>query len=276
MLTTSNYSRIESRVRRRVIIPAILMAGLAPAMLSPAPVVAQLLPEDEEYHRDYIYGAPEAPSDAWVLTSGGRLYDNWAKTLGLEAPQDTHPSYPQAGSQTGPGTWRCKECHGWDYKGVDGQYGSGSHFSGVGGLRDWVAAEPASIVAAIRDGTHGYTEEMIPADAADRLAWFVSTGQHDTDAYIDFDTGEVRGDLARGGEIFQTICAACHGFEGTALNWGDADEPGYIGTESQANPWEVLHKIRNGHPGVEMVSLRAFDMQTAVDVLAYARTLPAE
>ncbi len=242
------------------------------------PSVAQpLLPEDEEYHRDFIYGVPEEPTNAWVLTSGGRLYDNWANTLGVDAPGETHPSYPAAGTQSGPGTWRCKECHGWDYKGSDGAYGSGSHFSGIGGIREWVAAEPATIVAIIRDATHRYTEAMIPADAAERLAWFVSTGQHDTDAYINPDTGDVSaGDLVRGAEVFQTICASCHGFEGSALDWGDPGEPGYIGTESQANPWEVLHKIRNGHPGEEMVSLRAFDMQVAVDLLAYARTLPAE
>jgi hypothetical protein len=47
-----------------------------------------------------------------------------------------------------------------------------------------------------------------------------------------------------------------------------------VGTESNANPWEVFFKIRHGHPGVEMVSLAAFSHQDAADVLAYAKTLP--
>jgi thiosulfate dehydrogenase len=53
-------------------------------------------------------------------------------------------------------------------------------------------------------------------------------------------------------------------------------KPGYVGTEASANPWEVLHKIRNGHPGVEMISLAAFPLQVSLDVLAYTRTLPEE
>jgi mono/diheme cytochrome c family protein len=76
--------------------------------------------------------------------------------------------------------------------------------------------------------------------------------------------------------VFQTTCAACHGFDGRALDWGDADEPGHVGTEANANPWETLHKIRNGHPGVEMISLRAFDIGISADLLAYTRTLPVK
>jgi thiosulfate dehydrogenase len=34
----------------------------------------------------------------------------------MDEPQGTHPSYPKAGKKTGAGTWRCKECHGWDYE----------------------------------------------------------------------------------------------------------------------------------------------------------------
>ena len=148
----------------------VLAAALAVAAMAATPSVAQLLRTDEAYHRDYIYGVPDAPSDGWVQSSGGRLYDNWAGTLGFDAPEGTHPAYPAAGSQSGPDTWRCKECHGWDYKGADGKYGGGSHFSGIVGLRDQVAADPGAIVAILRDATHRYTEAMIPPDAAERLA----------------------------------------------------------------------------------------------------------
>ena len=165
----------------------------------------------------------------------------------------------------------------WDYRGAAGKYGGGSHATGIVGVQGLIGAEPDTIVRFIRDSTHQFSEAMIPADAAMRLARFVSAGQHDTDAYIDVDTGAVTaGDAGRGAPVYQTVCAACHGFDGRSLDWGSVDEPGFVGTEAQANPWEVLHKIRNGHPGVEMVSLRALDMQIAVDVLAYARTLPAK
>jgi len=40
----------------------------------------------------------------------------------------TSPLWATQSSNTrsGKDTWRCKECHGWDYMGVDGAYGSGS------------------------------------------------------------------------------------------------------------------------------------------------------
>jgi len=47
-----------------------------------------------------------------------------------------------------------------------------------------------------------------------------------------------------------------------------------VGTEANANPWEVFFDIRHGHPGVEMVSLAAFSMEDAANVLAYAKALP--
>ena len=76
------------------------------------------------------------------------------------------------------------------------------------------------------------------------------------------------------GQAQYAVCAACHGYQGTQLDWGDEGDPAYVGTESNANPWEVLHKIRNGHPGVEMIAGRPFGMDAAVDILTYTRTLP--
>ena len=76
--------------------------------------------------------------------------------------------------------------------------------------------------------------------------------------------------------IFQNICAACQGYDGRALDWDDSDEHGYVGTEANANPWEVFFKIPHGHPGQEMVSLAAFGLQDAADVLSYVKTLPQD
>ena len=135
--------------------------------------------------------------------------------------------------------------------------------------------DPAAIQKVIMAGFHGFTYDMIPEEAMVRLATFVSRGQVDAAAYIAADKS-VKGDAGRGRGIFQNTCAACHGFDGKALNWGSEEKPGYVGTEAKANPWEVLHKIRAGHPGVEMPSLMAWPLQDAVDVLAYTRTLPAK
>ena len=66
------------------------------------------------------------------MSSGGRLYDNWMNTTGADDVEDTHPSWPASNtSKSGSVTWRCKSCHGWDYKGAAGKYGSGSYYTGI-------------------------------------------------------------------------------------------------------------------------------------------------
>ncbi len=232
--------------------------------------------EDEEYHRDYIFGAPASPSEAWTIMSGGRIYDNWYATLDKDKPAATHPLWPASNTkQSGATTWRCKSCHGWDFRGKDGKYATGSYQTGIKGIRGMAGADPAKIVAILRSPVHGYTTDMIPDEAAMRLGVFVGKGQYDITKWVS-DKGDVKGGPEKGKPVFQTVCAACHGFDGKALNWGDDKEPGFVGTEANANPWEVMAKIRHGHPGVEMVGLVAFPMQTAADVLAYTKTLPVK
>jgi mono/diheme cytochrome c family protein len=257
--------------------------GLFTSMAGALAVVAFSLGEralasedDEAYHRDYIYGAPSEPSGAWVLAKGGRLYDNWFSSLDVDKPDSTHPLWPASNTKKeGAVTWRCKSCHGWDYSGADGAYGKGSYKTGIKGVRAYAGKDPSEIHQIIMSEAHGYTHDMIPKEAMLWIAAFVSQGQVDVSEYIKPDK-TVLGDPERGKALFQNICASCHGFDGRAFNWGDEKEPGYVGTEAQANPWEVLHKIRAGHPGVEMPALMALPIQDQVDVLSYSKTLPAE
>ena len=215
-------------------------------------------------------------TDAWTLSHGGRLYDDWTKVLHRWYMKDaaTHPAYPSAGKQKGANTWRCKECHGWDYKGKDGAYSKGSHFTGIKGLRESVGVAPEQIAKVLRDKAHGYTELMLPDDAVAALALFVSRGQVDVEPVIERATKTVRGDVKRGAGFFQTICATCHGFDGRQINFGPPEDPEFIGTVASDNPWETLHKIRNGQPGAPMPSLGVLDLKDLQDVLSYAQTLP--
>ncbi len=209
------------------------------------------------------------------ITQGGLLYDNWYEQIGVEAPKKTHPSYPATGKQKGAATWRCKECHGWDYKGSHGAYAKGSHFTGISGIRNMTHASLEKIIEIISNKTHGYGD-LIPKDALTSLAHFVAHGQVEMDEYIDRDTKKANGNSARGARIFQTVCVRCHGKDGKAINFKTKESPEYIGTVANANPWEVLHKIRNGQPAVQMISMLAFSVQDHVDVLAYAQTLPVK
>lgn len=232
--------------------------------------------------QDYMTGGPPDPSQLWMLASGGRLYDRWYAALGKRGPTANHPSWPTENTNvSGAETWRCKSCHGWDYLGRDGLLKSGSGATGVRGVTRMRGRPVEDIVAVLENSTHRYSDDLIPGHAKRRLAAFVSQGQHVAAKYIDPD-GEAKGNTVAGRNLFQTMCAACHGFDGKARKLGLSADPAYagkplyVGTKARQLPVEVLHKIRNGHPGAAMISLRGLPMQSAVDVLAYIQHLPIE
>ncbi len=226
--------------------------GLALGAWIPTSALASELKESMTVmpSRDWLGGIPEAPTEDWAVAFGGRLYDNWALAVDVDAPDETHPAYPPWGKKKGAATWRCKECHGWDYLGRDGVYGKGSHYTGILGLRQLVGKNPTIVEKVIRDELHGYTLEQISAAAGERLALFVTRGQHEIEQYVNMETRKAHGDAGLGGRIFQNVCAACHGFDGMALNFKTDENPEFIGTVANKAPWETLHKVRNGHPGV--------------------------
>lgn len=224
---------------------------------------------------DFSFGSPHSPDASWSIAAGGRLYDKWWSALDKPEPKGNHPAYPASGQAKGSVTFRCKECHGWDYRGKDGGYGTGSHATGIVGINGAAGKSPDAIAKMLRSAPHNYTPAMLPDPALANLAAFVSLGQHDTRKWIGKD-GKSLGVQARGKAVFQTVCAACHGYDGRLLNWGSEKAPEYIGTAATKFPEEFFHKLRNGHPGSIMINLRAFDLQTSADVHAYSQTLPVK
>lgn len=216
---------------------------------------------------------------------GGQLYDNWWMTSEASAPAGTHPLYPPAGQQSGSVTFRCQECHGWDYLGVDGVYGSGEHFTGIGGVLD-TALSQAEIFDLVR-GTqvtsgHGFeTFGMTHQDIWD-VAAFIESGAISLAPYVD-GAGSFVGDAVQGELNFTTggatPCAVCHGSNGAAIDFGDAGDPEWIGTVAYYDPWRLFHKIRYGQPGAAMPSWLAAggNLQGAADIGRYAQTaLPVD
>lgn len=209
-----------------------------------------------------------------MLAKGGILYDNWPSELGVKIVE-THPSYPAEGKQKGASTWRCKECHGWDYKGKAGAYAKGSHYTGIKGIRDYANQDLKEIVKILQDDTHALGNILSHEDL-DSLALFVAFGQIDVDLYIDRKTKKSIGDISNGGRIFLSTCTKCHGYDGKEINFKDEKNPEFIGTVSNGNPWEVLHKIRWGHPATPMISLVFLDLKEQLDALAFCQALPME
>lgn len=209
------------------------------------------------------------------IVKGGRLYNNLSHEVGTNF-KGTHHMYPTNGKKKGGTTWRCKECHGWDGRGKDGAYGSGSHFTGIGGVVSMMGRSVDEAIASFSDKKHGYGKALSDSDKQ-ALGWYLSRAQLlQEDKYIDRESKAVNGNPYEGGRIFQTICARCHGTDGKLINFGSSSDPEYLGTVASDNPWEGLHNIRFGHPGQQMPSLIAFSLQTQLDVLAYGQTLPSK
>jgi thiosulfate dehydrogenase len=210
-----------------------------------------------------------------VLVRGGLLYDKWWSVNSGTAPTVDHPLWDtrpdtESNTRTGSDTWRCKECHGWDYMGVDGAYGSGSHKTGFDGIYDSTKTT-AELVAFFKTGTHSFSSQLSDQDIADVSA-FITGGQIDMSLHIDLTTKEANGDETNGGTLYTAQCSSCHGADGKTIDFCDG---GGVGCLARDNPWETLHKIRFGHPGSAMPSMVEEGLSTddQVDILTYAQTL---
>ena len=214
---------------------------------------------------------------------GGLLYDAWWAVLELDKPTTDQPLWKTQTTNTrsGADTWRCKECHGWDYLGKDGRYGSGSHATGFPGVMGVAGTDPNQIRAMLEGSTnpdHDFST-MMDEQALTDLALFLSQGLIDDSTIVSDDAAPVNGNAIAGQTLFEDNCAACHGPQGTAINFAGDDEPEYIGTLGLDNPWEFLHKVRLGQPGVPSMSSGldpGWTTQDYADMLAYVQGLPTQ
>ena len=224
------------------------------------------------------------PLEAANVARGGALYDEWWAVTGAAEPSTIHPlwaSRPDTTSNTRTGsiTWRCKECHGWDYKGVNGAYGSGSHRTGIRGIFGTTKAAQ-EVFDLVKTG-HGYGAAGLSDASIWDLVKFVLQGQIDTGVIIDASR-KFTGSIPKGETLYKsgigsnTSCAVCHGATGQTPPPGYPAFAEYPGLLSNQNPWEFQHKVRFGQPGVTMPSAVAGGgtLQDVADVSAYCQTLP--
>jgi thiosulfate dehydrogenase len=223
----------------------------------------------------------ESFTTAPALSGGGQLYDEWWVVLGVDEPTGDQPLWATQDTNTrsGADTWRCKECHGWDYRGADGAYGSGSHTTGFAGVLDASSLSSDELLAWFNgqaNPDHDFSAAM-GETGMDAMVAFIQQEMTDISSFVDGD-GMVSGDPRNGRDLFGDTCANCHGVDGKTHNFGSEDEPEYVGTLAVDNPWEFFHKASFGQPGEPMPQGRAlgWTMQDIADVLAYAQTLPTE
>jgi len=217
----------------------------------------------------YMQTLPENASLVSIVR-GGRLYDNWFMETGREVPEGLHPAYPshRKVEVKDKNTWLCKECHGWDYRGKDGHYSAGKHFTGIIGINGKQGADVKDLIKILRNDTHGYGAVLSRNDLLD-LANFVREGQLDMDDYIDPKTKKAKGNYQEHAKFYPTLCGNCHGVKGRAIR-----TMGALGRVANDDPWKALHKIMNGHPAEEMPAWRSLDEETIKDLMGFIQALP--
>ena len=158
------------------------------------------------------WAADSLAVDPVSVSRGGRIYDKWWVVVGADEPAGDHPlwSTQTTNTRSGGDTWRCKECHGWDYRGADGAYGSGSHFTGFPGVLGAQSLSTDEIVAALSGGLgedHDLSGALGPTDVED-LANFLKYGPIDMTLIASPTSNEAfPGDLVSGRAVFK-ICTA--------------------------------------------------------------------
>ena len=208
------------------------------------------------------------------ITRGALLYDNWP-VMTNQTTEGTHKLYPKDSKKVGPSSWRCKECHGWDYLGKEGRYNKGSHFTGIKGVFSMNGKSADSIRKALTElKDHNFGENLSDKDLAS-LVLFLQKGMIDVKKYIDKNE-IVKGDPKRGKALYYRNCSSCHWGDGKLIDINKKAGVQGVGYAANDNPQETLHKIRWGHPGSDMPSAvvdgRLYDQET-VDILAYIKTL---
>jgi thiosulfate dehydrogenase len=210
------------------------------------------------------------------IKNGALFYDNWPK-MKKEDIKDTHPLYPATSKKSGKSTWRCKECHGWDYIGKDGRYSKGSHYTGIDGVYGERSEEPEDLFDDLTDKNdkHDFSEYLSNNEIWD-LVKFMREGQVDITAVLDTH-GKAKGDISRGKVLYDANCASCHGSDGNEMDFnGKKDGIQGVGWLANDNPQESIHKIRWGHPGSDMPSMvidAKLTVQDAADILKYSQSM---
>ncbi len=217
----------------------------------------------------------ENVGEVFVLSIGGKLYDNLFTMLGKEEPAKANPNYPADVSAKSLGTWRCVACHGWDYSGAAGERGGVAKSPSFTSLRAMEGMDPKDISNKIRAAPHVYDAELMPEYVADILGLFLSVGQYNASALLD-ENGASRGTASAGQPIFEGACSNCHQLDGRAYLRGELGDKSSLGWLARNRPQQVLHKVLNGFPGTDMLAMRFLPDQQLMDLVAYMQTLDAK
>jgi len=211
---------------------------------------------------------------------GGRLYDDWPKELGTQAPLGANPVLkarnPNPGDIAADKQWLCSSCHGYDYEGISG---FSNNLVDLQAVRHWTPdylysylknGRPAMLAGKLVPNVHNFGQSFNDVDLWN-LSKFLMVGVTDTHNYISLGFGGAAvkktpydGPATYMGDIPDLLstpntvwtCQGCHGENGNGT--GSSVEVAMAPTtdifaaswsDAEA-PWRVFHRIRFGMPGL--------------------------
>lgn len=214
------------------------------------------------------------------LVRGAQLYDDWTQVAGTTPPQGNHPIWSRQTTNTRSGvdTWRCVSCHGWDYQGKDGAFGTGANYTGFPGVYDAQSLpleDLKAILSGKKDPQHDFTPYLSDADLT-ALAVFIRQGVIDDSRFIDpISLKPIGGDLQSGKTLYEQGCASCHGADGQTITFRYEGQTVSLGTLAVQDPWRFLHRTRFGTARAPQMTIGinlGWSPQEGRDVLLYAQT----
>jgi hypothetical protein len=216
------------------------------------------------------------------IVAGAQLYDKWFAALAVDPPSGNMPiwSRQSTNSRSGAESWRCSECHGWDYRGAEGAYGTGSHLTGFPDVMTLAADLSLNDIIVHLKGTkdpaHDFSKYIKDVNLL-KLADFLKFGVIDDRDYIDpISLQVINGNLENGTSLYRSTCAKCHGEDGKKIVFRTEGIDEYLGSVANRDPWRFLHRTRFGVAGTQMpigYNL-GWSPEDGRDLLAYAQSLP--
>jgi thiosulfate dehydrogenase len=232
------------------------------------PAIAERSTQETEV----LQGKEREFGDAFVVSLGGKLYDDFWEASDTTPPKRRNPAFPSDISTNDKDSWRCVSCHGWDYDGADKAPDSEQQRRQFLGLRHLRGLDPYTVTGLFAKAHADHPIQEQTGVALDLLVLFVSAGQYETRDFQTYKSLTTDG-FNRARDIFEGVCMSCHDPDGKS---GFEARPGLrqsLGWLARNKPKRTMHKIVNGVPGRAMLSLRFLDEAVVLDVIRYLKTL---
>ena len=215
------------------------------------------------------------------IIRGAQLYDKWFAVLDVDPPAGNMPIWNRQSTNTrsGADTWRCNECHGWDYRGAQGAYSSGSHYTGFPDVMTLAQELKIEDIVNHLEGSKDPAHDLSPyldETALTQVAKFLKYGAIDDTQYINpVSLRVIDADVNHGADLYQSTCSNCHGADGKKIIFHTEGINETLGNVANRDPWRFLHRTRFGTAGTNMpvgITL-GWIPADGRDILAYAQTL---